>query len=350
MLELLNSNFQPLKTASKKFSDVFFDLFINKASSTRIASGYISEESIADLINLYETGYNKPLNLIVGMHYFEGFSYGQYYALLRLSDILIEKNTGGIYVSTVMKYHGKVYSFCENGQYSTIIGSSNLTKIALTKENAAERVYDTDLYIHDDVIADDIEKFIVNLQDKFCTNLKSLKFEDIKIIEPVNLFENYLSVEKVSTDGIENQLTDIVFDIPLKTEEKSNLNACFGKGRQNFSDGSVLPRDWYEVEVIVPSSTTNKKEYPKNEQFWVITDDGYKFECKTGGDYSKNFRSALDLKILGRWIKGRMENRRVLKTKEKVTEETLANYGRNNMRLTKTKISNTWYLDFRGCK
>ena len=300
MLELLNSNFQPLKTASKKFSDVFFDLFITKASSTRIASGYVSEESIADLINLYEAGYNKPLNLIVGMHYFEGFSYGQYYALIHLSDILSAKNTGGIYVSTLMKYHGKIYSFCENGQYSTIIGSSNLTKIALTRENAAERVYDTDLYIHDEAVTGDIEKFIINLQDKFCTNLKSLKFEDIKIIEPANIFENYLSVEKVSTDGIENQLTDVIFDIPLKTEEKSNLNVCFGKGRQNFSNGSVLSRDWYEIEIIVSSTTTNKKDYPRNEQFWVITDDGYKFECKTSGDYSKNFRSALDLKILGR--------------------------------------------------
>jgi HKD family nuclease len=325
-------------------------LFVNKASSTRIASGYISEESIADLINLYETGYNKPLNLIVGMHYFEGFSYGQYYALLRLSDILAAKNIGVIYVSTVMKYHGKVYSFCENGQYSTIIGSSNLTKIALTGETAAERVYDTDLYVYDEVITGDIENFIVDLQNKFCTDLKSLKFEDLKIVEPANLFENYLSVEKVPTDNIDSQLTDTVFEIPLKTEEKSNLNVYFGKGRKNFSNGSILPRDWYEIEIIVPSIMTGKKDYPQNKQFWVITDDGYKFECKTSGDYSKNFRSASDLKILGRWVKGRMENRRVLKTGEKVTDKILTNYGMDFMRLTKTKMPNTWYLDFRGQK
>jgi HKD family nuclease len=348
MIELLNSNFQPLKTPSKKFSDIFFDLFVNKASSTRIASGYVSEESIADLINLYETGYKKPLSLIVGMHYFEGFSYGQYYALLRLADILSAKKSGGVFISTLMKYHGKVYSFCENGRYSSIIGSSNLTKIALTKATATERVYDTDLYIHDEAITADIEKFIADLQEKFCTNLKSLKFEELNIIEPANLFENYLSVEKVSTADIRNHLTDVVFDIPLKTEEKSNLNVYFGKGRKNFANGSILPRDWYEIEVIVPSTTTSKKGYPQNEQFWVITDDGYKFECKTSGDYSKNFRSALDLKILGRWIKGRMENRHVLKTGEKVTEEVLTNYGRHSMRLTKTEIPNTWFLDFEG--
>ncbi|MCL2179542.1 MAG: NgoFVII family restriction endonuclease [Treponema sp.] len=350
MTELLNSNFQPLKTSFKKFSDVFFDLLVNRSSSTRIASGYISEESIADLINLYETGYNKTLDLIIGMHYFEGFSYGQYYALMRLNEILSSKNLGGIYISTLMKYHGKVYSFCENGKYISIIGSSNLTKISITKENSAERVYDTDLYINDEPAAADINNFIIDLQNKFCTNLNNIQFEKIKIIEPDNLFKDYLSVEKVSLDNIKDKLTDISFVIPLKTEKKSNLNVYFGKGRQNFSNGSILPRDWYEVEIIVPSKTTEKNNYPKNQQFYVITDDGYKFEYKTSGDYSKNFRSASDLKILGRWIKGRMENRRVLKICEKVTEEVLTNYGSHVIHLTKMKIPNTWYLDFGGNK
>jgi len=45
-----------------------------------------------------------------------------------------------------------------------------------------------------------------------------------------------------------------------------------------------------------------------------------------------------------------MENRRVLKTGEKVTDETFTNYGRNSMRLIKTKMLNTWYLDFGGRK
>ena len=50
--------------------------------------------------------------------------------------------------------------------------------------------------------------------------------------------------------------------------------------------------------------------------------------------------------ILGRWLKGRMENNKALNIGEKVTENTLKKYGRNNITLTKTTIPNLWYLDF----
>lgn len=71
-----------------------------------------------------------------------------------------------------------------------------------------------------------------------------------------------------------------------------------------------------------------------------------KFKCKVSGDYSKNFRSENDLKILGKWLKGRLENAGALAVGEKVTQETLRRYGRNTFTLTKTKIPNLWYLDF----
>jgi hypothetical protein len=80
--------------------------------------------------------------------------------------------------------------------------------------------------------------------------------------------------------------------------------------------------------------------------FDVITDDGYKFACRVSGDFSKNFRSADDLQILGRWIKGRMENKRALNIGEKITDSNLRKYGRNTITLTKTKRENVWFLDF----
>ena len=349
MIELLNSNYQPLKTSSLRFSDAFFDLFVNRSISTRIASGYISEESIADLISLYETGYKKPLNLIVGMHYFEGFSYGQYYALIRLSEILNSEKLGGVFVSTHMKYHGKIYSFLEKDKFSSIIGSSNLTKISLTKEAVAERVYDTDLFIYNEKITTDIDKFLIDLQYKFCANLKDINTDSLKIVEPVNIFEDYLGVEKISEDEkrkILDSLTETKFEIEIKPEEKSHLNCYFGEGRKNFENGITLPRPWYEAEVIVSKHILSSPNYPKEMEFKVVTDDGYKFVCKTSGSKFKNFRSASDLKILGRWLKGRMENKKVLKVGEMVTAETFAKYKRNTMSLINTSIPDTWYLDF----
>ena len=147
-------------------------------------------------------------------------------------------------------------------------------------------------------------------------------------------------------------LTDISFAIPIKGYEvspQSNLNVFFGKGRVS-KNGLVKPRHWYEVELIVPKSVTSQPGYPRSKTdeavFDVITDDGWSFKCKVSGDYSKNFRSEGDLKILGKWLKGRLENAGVLKVGEPVTAKTLNDYGRNTFSLTKTTVPNLWYLDF----
>ena len=126
-------------------------------------------------------------------------------------------------------------------------------------------------------------------------------------------------------------------------------SAFFGKGRES-RNGIVKPRHWYEVELIVPKSVAGQPGYPRSKtpeaEFDVITDDGWKFKCKVSGDYSKNFRSEGDLTILGKWLKGRLENDGVLKVGFPVTAQTLRNYGRSSFSLIKTSLPNIWYLDF----
>lgn len=126
-------------------------------------------------------------------------------------------------------------------------------------------------------------------------------------------------------------------------QQKSNLNAFFGKGRENKSTGKIIPRDWYEVEIIVDAKTTNNPIYPHGD-FTALTDEG-SFICRTQGDRYKNFRSKDDLKILGRWLKGKLEKSGALKQFEPVTSETLQKYGRDYIRMY--KLSNSeYYLEF----
>lgn len=345
MIELLQSNYMPLVTDTKSFETAFFNL-LGDSKKIRIASGYISEDSITQIIGLYENGLHSSLELIVGMHYFEGFTKLQFDALKKLNSILESKNCGKVFLSTVSKYHGKVYSFIGNRNNQTvIIGSSNLTKIC-----NSVRVYDTDVIINDTETTNKVNNFINDLITKYCKTIDIIDESKIPIINNDALFSEHTDVQtidKIYLERVKKSLSEITYDLPLKTESKSGLNAFHGKGRLNKSNGLIIPRDWYEVELIIPKSITQDEDYPKKDQvFTVITDDGYSFKCKTSGDYSKNFRSAIDLKVLGRWIKGRLENAGSLGLSEMVTEATLNTYGRNTIKLTKVLFDDLWFLDF----
>ena len=52
------------------------------------------------------------------------------------------------------------------------------------------------------------------------------------------------------------------------------------------------------------------------------------------------------MEILGKWLKGRLENAGVLKVGEPVRKKNLEEYGRENFTLTKTSKPGVWYLDF----
>lgn len=61
-----------------------------------------------------------------------------------------------------------------------------------------------------------------------------------------------------------------VVRIPLKTEDKSNLNAYFGAGKVK---GRFSRRDYYEVEIIISTKIPNRSLLPNKEDgnFTVIT-------------------------------------------------------------------------------
>jgi len=193
-------------------------------------------------------------------------------------------------------------------------------------------------------------------------DMKQYMMDDRGFRVSTDILEGHEGVSKVDparTAGISACKTSTEFSIPLKGVDlskprnnrdgsKSNLNCFFGRGRKT-PNGRILPRPWYEVELIPGKAITSLPDYPNpNMPFIVVTDDGWTFECQVQGgeDGKKNFRSAGDLQTLGMWIKSRMEDAGALDTGHMVTTDTIQQFGKNVIKLTKTTIDNTWFLEF----
>ncbi len=343
-MNFLHSNFPPLKTNFQTFSEKFDEL-LYLSDKIQIASGYITADSIAELNRIIVLNKKPKMDLVIGMHYFDGFTKKEYNAAVDFANYLIENDMGCVYLSTAFKYHGKIYSFLkDNSPTIGIIGSNNLSSIT-----EYSRVYESSILVEEQDANNQMNYFINNLIkiSKPLLNCEITRFKENNPLlndhDGVNRIDNF-DVSKIS-------LTSTKFKIPLKAGEehtKSNLNVFFGKGRED-KRGLVKPRHWYEIELIVSKEITSKKGYPGNNSshiFNVVTDDGWKFQCKVSGDYNKNFRSEGDLKILGKWIKGRLENAGVLNVGSLVSNKTLSDYGRCDFDLIKTNQNDLWFLNF----
>ena len=349
-MEFLFSNYPPVRTGCKKFSDTFYGL-LPRASELDIAIGYVSSDSLVELQKTIELNPNiRKMNLIIGMHYYDRFTKVQYNSASRLGSFLRDNSIGDVKLVTAFRYHGKLYSYSnDSGPFAGIIGSNNLSSIV----EGGTRVYESSVLLDDIPSAKKMKDFITQLDVKASKSIAELEIIEFNDENP--LLEGHELVKRVTTYRAAlamNNRTDTSFEIPIKPYEvspQSNLNVFFGKGRES-KNGLVKPRHWYEVELIVPKDVTTKPGYPQSKTedavFEVITDDCWSFKCKVSGDYSKNFRSEGDLKILGKWLKGRLENAGVLRVGEPVRQATLDAYGRNSFTLTKTTEKNVWYLDF----
>lgn len=346
-MQFLFSNYSPVQTRCPKFADAFYGE-LKKASGIDIAVGYISRDSLTEvskMLNLYPN--IRTCNLIIGMHYFEAFTHLQYKAAVKLNRQLRENNYGEVRLMKAFAYHGKIYSYVQGCQpLSGIIGSDNLSSL----NPYGNRRYESSVLLDDADSAGQLHQFIQMLKNKASVNIEEAK--DLKFIEENPLLDDLDAVRKLSENELEqavNGKTDISFEIPIKTAPASNLNVYFGKGRVS-PNGVIKPRHWYEAELIVPKQITSDKNYPQAKtaeaEFTVYTDDGWSFKCYVSGDYSKNFRSKDDLTILGKWLKGRLENDGVLEIGSPVTKDTLKEYGRSSFTLTKLKSPNSWFIDF----
>jgi hypothetical protein len=352
-MNFLFSNFPPMRTEMPTFHETFYSL-LPQTTRLDIAVGYITSDALIELKKIVELNSIEMLNLTIGMHYLDKFTEIEYNTAVELNNYLTSHACGEVRLVTPFRFHGKMYSYSNaHGPFAGILGSNNLSSIV---ENN-NRIYEASVLIDNVDYAKQMQNFLKKLNQTSTENISALDIHQFKKANP--LLGNHDYVELVDTHTLAetlSNLTDITFEIPIKGAEispKSNLNVFFGEGRKS-ANGLIKPRHWYEVELIVPKEITKRPHYPESKTetavFDVITDDGWRFKCKVSGDYSKNFRSENDLKILGKWLKGRLENAGALSVGEPVTQETLNRYGRNTFTLTKTKTPNLWYLDFEVVK
>ena len=307
---------------------------INEAAEFNIATGYISSEALVELKRIVDIrNHEISINLFVGMNYLEGFTKLQYNTLKDLSTFFMAENAGQVLISPSSLYHGKMYSFNDSNGVclGAFVGSSNLSSFLGTSQN----------YIESDVYFRGPEAEII---DRNLKNVIRSLGQDFYNMEPItkflpaekDLLKGLDHVKKLSSEEFRNALTTVngpVVEIPLKTEKKSNLNTYFGAGK---TKGRYSPRSWYEVEIIISKTLENRDLLPESGPFKVMTPEGYMFECERQGDYSKNFRSCHDLRILGKWIKGQMENEGVIQCGQLITQDTLDAFGKSKLVLKKS--------------
>ena len=326
---------------SKSVGDHFKD-FVEKASLFNVATGFISNDSIAALKQILEFREGAlSLNLFIGMNYLDGFTKLQYNAIKDLDSYLQDNQLGHVYLSPSALYHGKMYSFEESSKcIGSFVGSSNLGSFVGTGNN----------YIESDVLFFDSEAQKINQTIYSLIELLGKQLSDLpevtKFVPPdVKVLKDFSYVEELlpqQLDEIKCSVTGKRVVVPLKVEAKSNLNTYFGKGKIK---GKYSPRGWYEVELILPQALPNKDLFPDRYHgpFHVVTSDGFAFDCERQGTNSKNLRSSKDLKILGRWIKGQMENEGALRIGEPVTLETLERFGKRSILFEETS-KNVWII------
>ncbi|WP_295936182.1 restriction endonuclease PLD domain-containing protein [uncultured Alistipes sp.] len=342
-MELLLSNFGKAKYPSHSTTRKVWDKNLGIADNIKIATGFISSDSLIELAKIIELNDKPNIELLIGMHYFSGFTKAQYDSAIALHNILEEKKRGAVYISTSTMFHGKLYSFADSQKsYGALVGSSNLGSMV----KSSSGLYEADCYFNDDKNIKQVDHTISNLVKDI-----GIKISDVSI-DSFNkhnvLLDNHYGVDHVQPEDlvkIWSTKTDLVFDVPVKTEAKSNLNIFFGRGRVS-SRGFEVPRPWYEAEFIVPVEITRLPNYPKERVLTIYTDDGWSFECSSQGQNAKNFRSLGDLQILGRWIKGKLELSGALQIGQPVTADVLNKYGNDTVKLLGTSNPDIWLLDY----
>lgn len=241
------------------------------------------------------------------------------------------------------RFHGKVYKFDDGMEERFYVGSSNFSRSGLAEnlectalvkdaENKEElRQYLEFLFHAENAVSISKAEITVPGSEEYKKRISLSVLDDLERYDPT-------TIDRSRYESFELDLHRIA------DKEKSNLNAYFGKGRWSRATGKIVPRPWYEVELIANKGISSNPLYPRGP-FDAYTDDGYILPMATNGDYFKNIRSRGNLQLLGQWIKGKLQKANVLIPLTPVTHDTLDLYGKDCLRFYKM-VDTKYYLEF----
>ena len=333
-------------TNHKDFGGPFGKQFINdinKFEGLEIASGYFGVSAIEkykeNLLNISKKGYCR---LLVGMIYHEGVSKSQKKALENLDfELKRINNDSGVFIS-LRQFHGKIYKFKKKNDEKIYIGSSNFSDSGFFGNIECTSLID------EQKTKKEVNKFLNHL------------YYGNEFTAPLNEVELFIKSKKKKKikDKLKNyEIREALYpkskptseiDIKLRVDEqpRSSLNLYFEKGRKNRLTGKYAPRPWYEVEITTEAND-RVKDYPKGEFTAYVKDEDrfYKLKMITASANYKAITTKDNREILGELIKGKLEREGCLERYQRITLDTLRNYGRDTISLKKIE-DKKYFLDF----
>lgn len=346
---LLSPGYPPIRVQGVSSWSELFMSRMSSSSEIKVVTGYASESSLSEFRTLVERSTIdypklKTVEFFLGMAFFEGLTERQKKALWELNEILVSSKLGRVYIPTEISVHTKATLFGAEGSYSMTLGSSNFSALLPVRRSELDVFIDSD----QETIARAKDYFL--LLRKASLPLDSSLLKAISTIKSVNLrLQSAKGVEGYDQSELGDIKLGMKFQLPIKTTLKSNMNKYLARPR------GKIPRNWYEVEINVPSGIGGAEGFPsaktEDRAFMVYTHDGHKFKCHVSGgngpNFNKNFESSDDLKVLGYWLKGILVDSGVLDEGDPVTNQTLSAYGRSYLSMQKIESSNnSWFIDF----
>ncbi len=318
---------------------------LKKYKELQIASGYFGVSLInkirEDLLNIAKRGFCK---ILIGMIFQEGVSKAQKQILLDLhADLKKINSESGIFL-TLQQYHGKVYKFSNGLDEKIYVGSSNLS------DSGFYTNYEFNTVVTDSQTKLQIASFLDFL---FKQNVISASLDDVELVIKNKRTLNPSSGKKSLKDCVISKrlfptspsISSNKIKLRVDDQPMSSLNLYFEKGRKD-KNGKYAPRPWYEVEITSEKSE-RVGDYPIGDFIAYYTDGKrfYKLPMITASADNKAITTKDNREILGELIKGKLTRLNHLNLYERVTSETLANYGKDFITLSKIK-DGEYYLDF----